>query len=292
MTLQPTLELPSELLICGSAASEAVPAIFCDCDLCREAWRRGGKEWRSRTSYQLGNCIKIDFGPDAMLQREKFQLHYEELRHLFITHPHRDHYTPVQLTYHIHGAEGPALLKDHTFFLHGTAPVMEQFKEACKVDFSKMRMELDELRPDLDTRILENGIKFTGIEANHLCPGALNYIIEMPDGFTFFIGTDSAVFEEKTWQILRKYHFDLMILDGTAGLLNIEKGSHMSASQVLATVQRLRDENIIDDGTKLVTNHFAHCAKMLHTDLEAYYLPHGIEPGFDGMRIKLNRGEW
>lgn len=283
------MDLPEELLICGSAASEAVPAIFCDCELCREAWKRGGKDWRSRCSYQLGPEIKIDFGPDAMLHREKFQLHYEELKHLFITHPHRDHYTPVQLTYHIHDEIGPALLKEHTFVLHGTAPVIEGFKAACKVDFSRMRMELDELRPDRDCRILENGMKFTGIMANHLCEGALNYIIEMPSGFTFFIGTDSAEFEEKTWKILKEYHFDLMILDGTAGLLDIEKGSHMTASHVLAAVRRLREEKIIDDGSKIVTNHFAHCAKMLHSDLESFYRPHGIEPAFDGMKIKLSR---
>lgn len=39
---------PKELLICGSGASEAVPALFCTCELCREAWKRGGKEIRSR----------------------------------------------------------------------------------------------------------------------------------------------------------------------------------------------------------------------------------------------------
>ena len=27
-------DLPRELLICGSGASEAIPALFCDCELC------------------------------------------------------------------------------------------------------------------------------------------------------------------------------------------------------------------------------------------------------------------
>ena len=92
-----------ELLICGSGASEAVPALFCTCDLCKEAWKRGGKDRRSRTAYQLGEEIRIDFGPDIMLHRERYGLHYENLKHLFISHPHRDHFTPIQVNYHIHG---------------------------------------------------------------------------------------------------------------------------------------------------------------------------------------------
>ena len=118
--------------------------------------------------------------------------------------------------------------------------------------------------------------------------GALNYIFEMPDGFTFFIGTDTGRFKEETWAILKEFHFDMMILDGTAGRLDIE-GSHCTAKQVRDIVARLRDEKIIDDGTCLVTNHFAHCAGMLHKDLEEFYRPLGIEPGYDGMIVKLAR---
>ena len=278
-----------ELLICGSGASEAVPALFCTCPVCREASKRGGKDRRSRTAYQLGDEIRIDFGPDILLHREKYDLHYEKLKHIFISHPHRDHFTPIQLNYHIHKEMGPAILPEHTLTLHGTRQVMDQFQQNLTADFSLMRMALDELEPDFGSRTLGNGMKFSYLWANHFCEGALNYIIELPDGFTFFIGTDTGRFQEKTWQILARYKFDLMILDGTAGLLDID-GGHMTAKQVVDTVARLRKENIISDSTRLVTNHFAHCSGMLHEDLEKYYLPHGIEPAYDGMRIELERG--
>lgn len=278
-----------ELLICGSGASEAVPALFCTCDLCKEAWKRGGKDRRSRTAYQLGEEIRIDFGPDIMLHRERYGLHYENLKHLFISHPHRDHFTPIQVNYHIHGEEGPALLAEGDLTLHGTKPVLDQFKSNLTCDFSRMRMVLDELEEDFGTRTLENGIRFSFLWANHYCEGALNYIIEMPDSFTFFIGTDTGKFQEKTWKILSNYQFDMMILDGTAGLLDIEEGGHMTAKQVLASVERMRKEGIVKDSTRLITNHFAHCAKMLHSDLEAFYLPHGIEPAYDGMKVALKK---
>jgi len=280
--------IPTELLICGSGASEAIPAVFCNCELCQQAWKLGGKDIRSRTAYMLGSEIRIDYGPDAMLHRYRYNLHYEDLKHLFITHPHKDHFSPLEMNYHVHGPVGPAMLKDHIMTLHGTQPVMDKFYEGLVKDFSRMQLELDVLDPVRDCRTLENGIKVTSMAANHDCPGAVNYIFEMPDGFTFFIGTDSGVFKEETWAIFREFHFDMMVLDGTAGALDIV-GSHHTAKQVKEAVERFRDEKIIDAGTHLVTNHFAHCAEMLHKDLEDFYLPLGIEPGYDGMIIKLSR---
>ena len=279
--------LPKELLICGSGASEAIPALFCDCEICRQAWKNKGKDIRSRTAYQLGSGIRIDFGPDALLHRFRYDLHYEDLRHLFITHPHRDHFSPLEMNYHVHGPMGPAMLKEHTLTLYGTQPVIDQFQAGLVRDFSKMRLKLETLDPVRDTRVLENGIRVTGIRANHV-PGALNYIFEMPSGFTFFIGTDSGKFKEETWAVLREFHFDLMILDAAAGLLDIN-GGHCTAKQVRDIAARLRDEKIVDDATQLVTNHFAHCGGMLHKDLEEFYRPLGIEPGYDGMIVKLSR---
>ncbi len=283
------LDLPEKLLICGSGASEAVPALFCTCKLCAQARANGGKDVRSRTAYQLGSQIQIDFGPDIFYQREKLGLHYENMRHLFITHPHKDHFSPLQLTYHTHAEPGPAVLSGNTLTLHGTRQVMAMFHRDLDKDFSKMQLQLDELKPVVDHRELENGMRFTSIPAFHFCPGAVNYIVELPGGFTFFIGTDSGPFQEETWEILKEFHFDLMILDGTAGMLDIRNGGHMTAKEVVAAVEKLRRKGCIDSETQLVTNHFAHCAGMLHEELEKFYRPYGIEPGYDGMLLDLRK---
>ena len=277
-----------ELLVCGSGASEAIPALFCTCELCQKAWKNGGRDIRSRTAYQLGDEIRIDFGPDIMLHRHLYNLHYEKMKHLFITHPHRDHFQPVQLTYHIHGVEGPAILPEEPLKLYGTAQVIQQFKDATTVDLSRYRIVLDELNPERDVRILDNGMKITSIQAKH-CPGAVSFIFEIPDHGTLFIGTDSTVFTEETWRVLSEFKFDTVILDGTAGLLEIENGSHMNARQAVETAQRMRKEGMTSPNCKIFTNHFAHCAKMLHEDLERYYGPYDITPAYDGLRIPLEK---
>ncbi len=79
--------------ICGSGASEGIPALFCPCEICRNARIRGGKEMRSRTAYQIGESVRIDFGPDLLMQQNVLGLRLDRLEHLFMTHSHKDHFT-------------------------------------------------------------------------------------------------------------------------------------------------------------------------------------------------------
>ena len=78
----------AKIQILGSAAAEAIPAIFCNCRVCREAWKNGGKDMRLRAAYKLNDHVRIDFGPDSIAQEYRYQLHSENLKHLFITDFH------------------------------------------------------------------------------------------------------------------------------------------------------------------------------------------------------------
>lgn len=92
-----SIDKEMKLLICGSAAAEALSALFCTCPLCLKAQEQGGKDIRSRTAYQLGNEIRIDCGPDMFYPMIKYRLRYDLLRDLVITHNHRDHFYPEEL---------------------------------------------------------------------------------------------------------------------------------------------------------------------------------------------------
>ena len=74
-----------KLLICGSAAAEAVPGLFCTCPLCLKALKEGGKDIRSRTAYQLGEKIRIDFGPDTFYHMVNSC--FKNMPFVFITNP-------------------------------------------------------------------------------------------------------------------------------------------------------------------------------------------------------------
>ena len=54
----------AEIQIPESAAAEGIPAIFCSCRVCREAWKNGGKDICLRTAYKINDRVRIDSGPD------------------------------------------------------------------------------------------------------------------------------------------------------------------------------------------------------------------------------------
>lgn len=81
-----------ELMYLGSAAAEGWPALFCECDACKEAARRGGRDIRMRTGSLLDGDILIDFTPDLMAQKQRFGLDLSGVRHCFLTHTHEDHF--------------------------------------------------------------------------------------------------------------------------------------------------------------------------------------------------------
>ena len=53
-----------EFRFLGTAAAEGWPAMFCECEACREAERRGGRNIRRRSGAMLGDEILIDCPPD------------------------------------------------------------------------------------------------------------------------------------------------------------------------------------------------------------------------------------
>ena len=64
----------------GSAAAEGWPALFCVCEACREARRRGGPNLRRRTCYLINADTLVDFGPDIAWQCTEFGIDLADIR--------------------------------------------------------------------------------------------------------------------------------------------------------------------------------------------------------------------
>ena len=50
----------------GTAAAEGIPALFCQCPVCRQARAAGGKEIRTRSGAIIDGKLKLDFGYDPI----------------------------------------------------------------------------------------------------------------------------------------------------------------------------------------------------------------------------------
>ena len=76
----------------GTAAAEGFPALFCNCEYCREARRLGGKNIRTRSQTLINNDLLIDFPADTYSHFLQNGVEGDTIEYLLITHAHSDHF--------------------------------------------------------------------------------------------------------------------------------------------------------------------------------------------------------
>lgn len=284
----------AKIKILGSAAAEGIPALFCNCRLCMEAWKKGGKDIRKRAAYKLNDHVRIDFGPDTLQQEHQYELHSENLKHLFITHSHEDHLDSSLFFFRCPGFS--AVDQDNILNVYGTRGVIRRINlDFWQVyffngDFSRWRMNLVELSPFERICLEDEDMEFYALPADHM----LDVPAEKPVCYVFrqgsswaMIANDSGYFREETWAFLeeKKFKFDVVISDCTGGITDNERG-HISGSWLLAAKKRLEDLGSVTADTRFFVNHFSHNCGSLHSELEDFFNPRGITVCYDGMEIE------
>ena len=277
-----------KITILGSAAAEGIPALFCNCRVCNDAWKNGGKDMRMRTAYKLNDHVRIDFGPDSMVQEYKFQLHSENLKHLFITHSHEDHLYVNLLNYRRPGFS--VVAEDNILNVYGNVGVIDAIynhfaKTRC--NFARFRLNPVEIQAFSPVELPEEDMTFHPMKANHMPSEQPNFYVIRHGKKWLMIANDTGYFCEEDWVYLAalKIRFDVVITDCTGGILDNRDG-YMSGKYVIATKQRLEEMGCVDKDTKYFINHFSHNGRLTHAELEAHYNPHGIQVGYDGLEIE------
>ena len=271
------------LTILGSAAAEGWPALFCHCDVCREARRLGGKDVRRRTSYRLGDHVQIDWGPDTYAASVALGLDTSALTELVVTHSHEDHLTPHELWYRRPGFS--LVPEDAILTIHGSEQV-EQALHTHTTDDAYFRLRVNVLEPYRE-QALPDGLTVTPLPAAHAegLGGALNFIFRR-QGRSLLIGNDTGWWAQEVWDLLAGAGLDLVLMDCTYGA-RPDRGGHLGAPDVVEVKQELTASGALADNCRFVANHFSHNGGWLHAELEAFLNPHGIEVGYDGMTLTL-----
>jgi phosphoribosyl 1,2-cyclic phosphate phosphodiesterase len=275
-----------DILVLGTAAAEAWPALFCHCSACSEARRRGGKDLRSRSGYMIGEEIKIDFGPDSAHHSFVQGLAYEKLKHLLVSHSHTDHWTPAELGWRSPGFS--QVPEDAPLTIYGNQKVRARTEEAIGGRWEALRLQFVDVEP-FQTVDLEPGIRAIPLRASHdrseVC---LNWMVEA-NGKRFLQAHDTGWWEEECWEFLQDRRLDAVVWDCTHGSRDMDR-NHMGCEGVVRAKRRLEEQGSLAAGCRFFATHFSHNGGWLHEDLERFFAPHGIETAYDGLRIPLAEG--
>ena len=274
--------------ILGTAAAEACPAIFCDCENCQEIRRKGDpRDVRRRASYLIDEDTLVDFGPDAFFQATAFQIDLTKIQRILFTHAHLDHQNATDLMWR-HKGYSRCSKSIRLLGSHYTLGILfsRLSAEGESISFAEILAEPVELAYYQEAT--DGDLAILPLEADH-APGKapMLYLISR-GGKTLLVGNDTGYFLPKVWEHLAGKHIDAALLDSTSSLryANQERG-HMGVNTVVRVAERLREMGCVDDASRLVATHFSHNGGSIHTDLEAFFAPHHIEVAYDGLTLEV-----
>ncbi|KYH39940.1 MAG: carbon-phosphorus lyase [Candidatus Bathyarchaeota archaeon B26-2] len=270
-----------EVHFLGTGAAEGWPGLFCECEMCERARVLGGKNVRTRSSIIIDGAYKVDLPPDNYLHMLRHGFSLAEVKHLFITHTHYDHFHPDDL---LMRRKPFAHIRDRKpLHIYGNRQVLNSVMTIVKEhpEINIVTHLAEPLKP-----LEADRVKALPLPADHAeNQVSLLYLFEM-NGKTVLHGYDSGWFPEDTWRALKGYIIDLVILDCTNGALPYVK-YHMGVKGVIETRRHMLSEGIASKDTTFVATHFSHNGGLLHESLVSKLSPEGIQVAFDGLTIRL-----
>lgn len=268
----------------GTAASEGFPALFCKCKYCEEARILKGKNLRRRSSIMIDDRILIDLNADSYAANLYGKLNLSEIDTLLFTHSHTDHCYALD----VYNAFEPLATDNDNLpiQIYGNKYVHEKFVAANEWnEDTSAGFIFNEI--DIGTTIEINGYRIKALEAKHASnENCLVFIIEK-DGKTFFYGTDSSIYCDRTFEELKSYKIDMAVFDCTT----IEEGyvydTHMGIPENLVVKNRLLENNIITDKTPIYLTHLSHKYNPLHENVKKVAKKNGFIAAYDDLVVEI-----
>ncbi len=267
----------------GTAAAEGFPAVFCNCEHCREARRLGGKNIRTRSQALINDDLLIDLPADTYSHFLNNNIEGDKIKYLLVTHSHSDHFYEKELEMR-HGffAHNMRAERLKMYCSEGAASIMRknEKKEKYTVDFAALK--------PFDT-VSIGDYTITALPARHFeGDGALFYIIKGDK--TILYAHDTGYFYNEVFEFIKNSRlvFDLVSLDCTNIDIPIsDEGSHMGIENINRVVGKLKDMGAITDKTQLFINHFSHNGAPIHHKLEERVSGYGYKVSYDGLCIEI-----
>ncbi|MFX0098714.1 MAG: MBL fold metallo-hydrolase [Candidatus Hodarchaeota archaeon] len=295
----------------GTAAAEAYPGLWCNCENCTRARTLGGRNLRCRSSALINDDLLVDYGPDTSAQVTRYQLDLTRVRDILFTHCHLDHLRMTDVYWRSHGYRrfgklGLTCLWGNPWVLetiddHIYSVLYREFLRRMP-DFPPSREEVLEEKEDflkIQTNVIKahqeikvgNYTVYT-IDAHHNEPEeSLNFIID--DGKTKFLyGTDTGPWNDSEWDYIESLGFklDAVALDCTVGSGN--PGGHHSYKSFLETKEGFDSRKLLSEDSLFLAHHFSHQSCMVYVDLVDYMKPFDVIVTFDGLEIERKESKW
>lgn len=270
----------------GTAAAEGIPALFCDCEVCRNARKIRGKEVKTRSQALIDDSILVDFPADTYMHVLNNGIRLDKIHTLIVTHSHSDHFYPQDFWCRSPGIGNN--IEEKPLDVYVTAPgyaAAEEFMAANNVPAERVALHRIEAFSPFESE----GYRFIPLKADHdQKTEPVFYIVEHGKK-TMLYAHDTGYFPDEVWEFLAKYkrRFDFVSLDCTGMLLPNYRHGHMGLSLCGEVYERLTEMGLCDKDTKACINHFSHNGLATHDELVEEAEKYGFLTSYDGCEIEF-----
>ena len=288
------------MIFLGTSASEMIPNPMCGCDVCKQALAsKDPREKRCRSAFLLDEENLIDCGPDVLSACGREGVSLQNLKHIFLTHTHTDHFSSTTLkNLQMCITEAPRIkIFMSQAAYDGMIRLGNVMLEQDYVDFSEQakrwptRCTFVPVEPFKDYQV--DDMVVSAVVGRH--PGrfvgenSLNYLFRK-DGKTLFYACDTGLFFPETFEYLKDFRLDTLIIENAFGKQKQprETFKHMTTEFLFETLDQLIAQGTVDSNTKIYVTHIGHKNGHLHGELNQ--LLQGrygdqICVAYDGLRI-------
>lgn len=280
-----------KIIVLGTSAATSMPLAFCNCIVCKQSRKLGGKNIRKRSSIVINDELLIDLGPDSINACNMYGIDAGKIRYLLQTHSHSDHFDAGHFVTRWSDYATEELNHLNIICSKGTAEDMNHWiNENENIDLFDEKWQTD---LNYKLHIVKHGeiirladYEIVAIDSKHdQRVEALNYIISCNDKSIFY-GTDMLEISEEAWKLIEKCRFDVVFLDQTYGKW-FNAGGHPDAGMVSDYVKAMKMKGIIDDNSLVYATHISHEGNATHEEMEKEAKSNGYHVAYDGMKLSL-----
>lgn len=231
----------------------------------------------------LNDDMLIDFSPDTFYNAYRFGLDLSAIKYLLVTHTHSDHFNYQDLLQRSDYASVNRVSK--TLSVYGNAAVCAKLSR-CSDEIAKT-LQLNQTLA-YNTYAVGN-YEVTPIESVHMQTEQSQIFVIRGGGKTYFHAMDTGGFTEEGFEYIKNSGaaFDAVTVDFTFGTMQEEFFGHHNLNQLLRLIERLKSIGAVNEKTKIVACHVAHCCGKTHEELEKTLSEHGITLAYDGLEIEI-----
>jgi len=251
--------------------------------------RLGERNIRGRSCALINDTILVDFPPDILSYKVRYDIDMAKVSHVFITHSHLDHLAAGEFCYY-HRMYANRNDEDSVLNIYGNEKVLQVINDAFVFDMGHCPDCISLNRLDAFGTVDANSVHVTAIPVEHdKREDCFIYLFE--SNGRILIANDSAYFTETTFQYLAGLYLDAVILDCTGGKRYPVKGfTHMTFTENLVVKSRLESQKSTDERTLFLSHHFSHNGLVNYDDFMLLAEDTGFVSTYDGMEINVGGG--